>query len=145
MMKKVLTVTALALLTAACQGPLCQKRGCAVVLADQAGENAPVLFEFDSARLTPAGEKALAPQAAYLKANPDTKVVVAGYTDSTGPEAYNLRLSQRRAEAAKAYLVQNGVKPCRLTAKGYGETNFVAGNDTAQGRAQNRRIELEIQ
>lgn len=144
MMKKVLTVTALALLTAACQGPLCQRRGCAVVLTDQAGENAPVLFAFDSARLTPAGEKALAPHAEYLKANADKKVVIAGYTDSTGPEEYNLKLSQRRAEAAKAYLVQQGVKPCRLTAKGYGETNFVADNKTAQGRAQNRRIELEF-
>jgi len=156
---KITTVAALALLTAACSGPLCQSRVCSskrvvsdAALAAGAGAAAagmttttkPVLFAFDSAELTTAGQSALNPYAAELKQNTD-KVEVAGYTDSTGTEEYNLGLSQRRAESAKAYLVKKGVDANRITAKGYGKTNFVAGNDTAEGRAQNRRIEIEVQ
>ena len=84
------------------------------------------------------------PYANVLKKNTD-KVEVAGYTDSTGTEKYNLALSQRRAESAKAYLEKKGVAAKRITAKGYGETNFVADNKTAAGQAQNRRIEFEVQ
>ena len=146
---KLTTVATLALLTAACAGPLCQTRGACnrVVLSDStvAAEQGVVLFAFDSATLTPAGKKALDIQAKYLKNNAAVKAEVEGYTDSTGPEAYNLDLSQRRANAAKAYLVQAGVAADRLTAKGYGETGFVADNATAEGRAQNRRIELAYQ
>ena len=144
MMKKLITLTALGLLTAACQGPLCQTRGCAVVLSDANDAKAPVLFDFDSATLTPTGQKALAPYAKYLRDNADKTAVIAGYTDDRGPEAYNLDLSQRRGNAAKAYLVKKGIAASRLTAKGYGETDFVAGNDTDEGRARNRRIELEF-
>ena len=154
---KMTTIAALAMLTAACSGPLCQSRGCAnkMVVSDAAlaaGAAAagtttqkPVLFDFDSAVLTPAGQTALAPYADYLKANADKKAEVAGYTDSVGSDDYNMNLSQRRAEAAKAYLVKKGVSAKQLTAKGYGETNFVADNKTAAGRAQNRRIEIEVQ
>lgn len=141
---KLATVATLALLTAACSGTLCQKRSVCdrVVLSDAATEQGGVLFAFDSATLTNAGKKALNPQAKYLKENAAVKAEVAGYTDSTGPEEYNLDLSQRRANTAKAYLVEQGVAADRLTAKGYGETSFVADNGTREGRAQNRRIEL---
>ena len=144
MIKKLAMVTTLALLTAACSGTRCQTRGCNVVLSDASLAKdgvAPVLFAFDSATLTKAGQDALDGYVTELK-NGDQVVTVAGYTDSTGPEEYNLDLSKRRAAAAKAYLVKKGVPANRLETKGYGETNFVADNGTAAGRAQNRRIEL---
>ena len=156
---KMTTIAALALLTAACSGPLCQTRTCSnkMVVSDaavaagaataartRATAQGPVLFAFDSAELTSAGQSALNPYANYLVKNADKKAEISGYTDSTGSEEYNLKLSQRRAESAKAYLVNKGVAANRLTAKGYGKTNFVADNKTANGRAQNRRIEIEV-
>jgi len=145
MIKKLATVATLALLTAACSGTLCQSRNCNVVISDASLANGgvkPVLFDFDSATLTTAGKDALNGYVTDLKSG-DKVITVAGYTDSTGSEDYNLKLSERRAESAKAYLVKKGVPAARLTTKGYGETNFVADNGTAAGRAQNRRIELE--
>ena len=143
MIKKLATVATLALLTAACSTH-CQTRGCNAVISDASlkGGVAPVLFDFDSATLTAAGKSALDGYVADLK-NGDKVVTIAGYTDSTGPEEYNLGLSKRRAESAKAYFIKKGVPANRLKTKGYGETNFVADNGTAAGRAQNRRIELE--
>ena len=70
------------------------------------------------------------------------KVEVAGHTDAQGSDAFNLKLSQRRAEAVRAYLVSKGVDGTRLAAKGYGESVPVGDNATAAGRAQNRRVEL---
>ena len=143
MIKKLATVTTLALLTAACSTH-CQTRGCNVVISDASlkGGVAPVLFDFDSATLTSAGKDALDGYVADIK-DGDKVVTIVGYTDSTGAEDYNLNLSKRRAESAKAYFVKKGVPANRLETKGYGETNFVADNGTAAGRAQNRRIELE--
>jgi OOP family OmpA-OmpF porin len=69
-------------------------------------------------------------------------VEIRGYTDSVGPASYNLELSQRRAEAVKQYLVNAGIDPSRLVAKGYGEADPIASNKTPEGRAQNRRIEF---
>ncbi|MBR6412371.1 MAG: OmpA family protein [Alphaproteobacteria bacterium] len=147
MIKKLALVATLALLTSACSGTMCKARGCKVVVSDSvvaaaAGTNAPVLFEFDSATLTPAGEAALAGYVDQLK-NSDKSYTIVGYTDDMGSEEYNLGLSKRRAESTKAYFVKNGVDGKKLATVGKGETNFVASNDTAQGRAQNRRIEIE--
>jgi OmpA-OmpF porin, OOP family len=80
--------------------------------------------------------------AATLKANPGVTVNVNGYTDAIGSEKYNLRLSERRAAAVVSYLVKAGVPESQLQPHGYGKTDFVATNDTAEGRAQNRRVEL---
>ena len=146
MIKKLATVATLALLTAACSGTLCQSRGCKVVVSDSQVATAgagQVLFDFDSATLTPAGEKTLAGYVEELKQGDKTFTIV-GYTDDTGSDEYNKDLSQRRAESAKAYFVKNGIAAKRITAKGAGETNFVASNETVQGRAQNRRIEIEM-
>ena len=77
-----------------------------------------------------------------LRANPKQRVEVNGYTDAIGSEAYNLRLSKRRAEAVVAYLESKGIAADRLIPQGFGKTNFVATNKTAEGRAQNRRVEL---
>lgn len=146
MIKKLALVATLALLTAACAGTTCKARGCKVVVSDSVaaatGNGSPVLFEFDSANLTAAGEKALAGYVDDLKQG-DKPVTIVGYTDDMGPAEYNLDLSKRRAESAKAYFVKKGVDAKKITTKGAGETNFVADNDTAKGRAQNRRIEIE--
>ena len=80
--------------------------------------------------------------AATLKQNPKVTVNVNGYCDSIGSDAYNLKLSQRRADAVVNYLVQQGIPATQLVPNGYGKTDFVASNDTAEGRAQNRRVEL---
>jgi len=69
-------------------------------------------------------------------------VSVEGHTDSRASDAYNMRLSQRRAESVKAYLVKNGVAASRLTTIGYGESKPVASNKTAEGMQENRRVEL---
>jgi len=83
--------------------------------------------------------------AAYLKANPSVSVRVVGYTDSVGGEENNLALSQRRAEAALRGLVRMGVPKSQLTAVGRGEESPVADNESASGRAKNRRVEFEAQ
>jgi OmpA-OmpF porin, OOP family len=77
-----------------------------------------------------------------LKANPNVKVYVNGYCDAIGRRAYNLKLSQRRAEAVAGYLEDKGIPASQLIPQGFGKTNFVATNRTAVGRAENRRVEL---
>ena len=80
--------------------------------------------------------------AEILRSHPDMRVEVNGYTDAIGSYAYNLRLSKRRAAAVVNYLVGKGIASDRLIPQGFGKTNFVATNKTAEGRAQNRRVEL---
>ena len=77
-----------------------------------------------------------------MKKNPDLKVEVDGHTDSTGSAAYNMTLSVKRAEAIKDHFVSRGIDSNRLTTKGFGLTNPAASNDTKEGRAKNRRVEL---
>lgn len=101
-----------------------------------------VNFDNDSAKLRPESIAILNSAAATLKEWGEVKVEVAGHTDSVHSDAYNLRLSQRRAEAVRAYLIKQGIAADRLTAKGYGEANPVADNKTADGRYKNRRVEL---
>ena len=72
------------------------------------------------------------------------KVEVGGHTDSQGNDNFNLKLSQNRANSVRAYLIKQGVAPDRMTAKGYGENVMIADNRTADGRAQNRRVEFVI-
>ena len=101
-----------------------------------------VNFEPGSVRLTSDSITILDNAAASLIEWGEVRVEVAGHTDSTDSAAFNLELSQRRAEAVRAYLVKKGVRAERLTARGYGEAEPVAGNRTAAGRLQNRRVEL---
>jgi OOP family OmpA-OmpF porin len=102
-----------------------------------------VTFENNSAQLTPGSRGILDDVAESLVAWPDVNVEVGGHTDSRGDAAYNEQLSQKRADAVKTYLTAKGVDESRLTTKGYGETKPVADNDTADGRSQNRRVELK--
>jgi len=115
---------------------------------DEAGEvKALVLegvtFENNSAKLTPGSRDILDDVAESLVAWPDVHVEVGGHTDSRGEAAYNEQLSQKRADAVRAYLMAKGVDETRLTTKGYGETKPAGDNDTAAGRAKNRRVELK--
>ncbi len=101
-----------------------------------------VNFETGKSALTADSHAILDAVAASLLANPDIRIEIAGYTDSTGTRYGNFRLSQARAAAVRAYLARKGVAPTRMIAKGYGATGFIAPNATPEGRAQNRRVEL---
>ena len=103
-----------------------------------------VTFDFDKARLTPNAKLILDGVADTLLAAPDLKVEIGGHTDSFGPESYNQGLSERRAQAVLEYLVKRGVDAGRLSAKGYGESQPIASNETAEGRELNRRVELKL-
>jgi OOP family OmpA-OmpF porin len=101
-------------------------------------------FDFDKSKIKPEFEGVLDAGVEALKENPGVSVQVAGYTDSVGTEEYNQGLSERRANAVLGYLSTHGVDASRLTAVGFGKNNPVADNATADGRAQNRRVELNI-
>lgn len=103
-----------------------------------------VLFESGSATLKPGAALALAPLADHLRDNPRQQAVIQGHTDSIGAAAYNESLSQARAEAVRSFLVAQGVAPQRLAAQGFGESYPRAGNDTAEGRQANRRVEVQL-
>ncbi|TFG98082.1 MAG: OmpA family protein [Myxococcales bacterium] len=103
-----------------------------------------VTFATDSAQIDPGSAVVLDVAAEQLRARSGVNVVVEGHTDSTGSDAYNQQLSQRRADSVLGYLVRKGVPANRLTARGMGESSPVASNDTRDGRALNRRVELEV-
>src|SRR5436309_2519016 len=102
-----------------------------------------VNFETGRSILTRDSYMVLDAVAASLVANPDIRIEVGGYTDSTGRKFTNLRLSQARAVAVRFYLARKGVPPLRMIAKGYGASGYIAPNNTAAWRAQNRRVELD--
>ena len=103
-----------------------------------------LLFDYDSDVLREAARKNLATLAASLDKYPNTDVVIVGHTDATGPDAYNLTLSERRAGSAASYLTSQGVARARLRSTGRGETEPVAQNDTETNRQKNRRVEVAI-
>jgi OOP family OmpA-OmpF porin len=101
-------------------------------------------FEFNSTQLTAPAQRTLDEVAAALLTQPELNVEIQGHTDSIGTDAYNLGLSRRRAAAVKAYLISKGLNATSLTAQGYGKAKPIASNDTAEGRAQNRRVAFEV-
>jgi OOP family OmpA-OmpF porin len=101
-----------------------------------------VNFEVGKATLTPESETILTAVAEALVANDSVRVQVTGHTDNTGSLALNRRLSLARAQSVREYLISKGVAEDRLTARGFGPDQPVATNRTAEGRAQNRRVEL---
>jgi OOP family OmpA-OmpF porin len=103
-----------------------------------------VNFAFNKADLTSESRPVLDAVADGLKKHPRVKVEIQGHTDSVGTAAYNLKLSQRRAESVRAYLLSDGVSAEQLDAKGYGLTQPVASNKTDEGRAQNRRVVMYV-
>jgi outer membrane protein OmpA-like peptidoglycan-associated protein len=103
-----------------------------------------ILFDLDSSTLRGAAQENLANLAASLLRYPDSEVLIVGHTDSSGTDDYNQRLSERRAGAAEAHLVQQGVAPGRVQAMGLGETEPIAPETTAIGQQANRRVEVAI-
>jgi len=101
-----------------------------------------VKFKTDSDNLLPESLPKIDAVADLMKSNPNYNLMIDGYTDNTGKSDYNHDLSYRRAEAVKARLMTDGIKGSRITTHGYGEENPVATNDTAAGRAKNRRVEF---
>jgi len=101
-----------------------------------------VNFDFDKATLRQEDIGSLDNDVATLKTWGDVDIEVAGHTDSMGSDAYNMKLSQQRADAVRNFLISRGVSADRLTAKGYGESQPVADNATEEGRFKNRRVEL---
>lgn len=103
-----------------------------------------VLFPFNSADLQAGNQRALDRLAQYLEAQPDASILIEGHTDSVGDTGYNQRLSERRAESVYQALTQRGIDPSRVRIAGLGESFPVADNETPQGRAQNRRVEVVV-
>ena len=112
-------------------------RGLIVNLSD-------VLFDFNQASLKPGAREKLAKVSGILLAYPTLHVNVEGHTDSVGTDDYNLKLSQRRADAVRDYLTSNGINSANVQAVGLGKDGPVASNDTAAGRQQNRRVEMVV-
>lgn len=103
-----------------------------------------VLFDLNKAELKPAGMRGVQELADFLNENPERKVAVEGYTDSTGSDSYNQQLSERRAESVQRALSRAGVDIQRIQTVGYGEQYPVASNGSTSGRAMNRRVEVTI-
>ena len=105
---------------------------------------ADVLFDFDKAVIKPEGKSKLDDISNKVKGVNLEVVIAIGHADSIGSDAYNQRLSVRRAESVKAYLVSRGIEANRVYTEGKGEKQPVANNKTADGRAKNRRVEIEV-
>lgn len=113
-------------------------------LMEKVSLSAETLFDFDKAVVKPEGARRLDELVASLSSVNLEVLIAIGHTDSIGSDAYNQKLSQRRADAVKAYLVGKGIPPERVTAEGKGERAPVASNKTREGRAANRRVEIEV-
>ena len=103
-----------------------------------------ILFDVDKADLKTQSQTELAKLSVILNKYSDTNILLAGHTDSTGSEDYNLGLSRRRAQSVADYLTTQNVDPARFAVEGYGKSDPVASNETAEGRAENRRVEVAI-
>jgi OmpA-OmpF porin, OOP family len=115
-------------------------------VAEKVAMNANVLFDFDQSTIKPEGKEALNEFIRKLnEAGTQLELIVStGHTDSTGTTAYNADLSLRRAEAVKAYLVSNGIDTNDIKTAGMGESQPSADNATAEGRSENRRVQIEV-
>ena len=105
---------------------------------------ADTFFDFDKSVLKPAGKAKLDDLVSKVKGINLEVIIAVGHTDSVGTDAYNQKLSVRRAEAVKAYLVSKGIEKNRIYTEGKGEKQPVADNKTKEGRAKNRRVEIEV-
>lgn len=103
-----------------------------------------ILFDFDKSVVKPEFYPILDEAVATIKKNPTKQIIIEGHTCSVGSESYNLKLSERRAESVKKYLVIKGISEASLSAKGYGESSPIADNKTKDGRKMNRRVEFKV-
>ena len=113
------------------------ERGLVLTLGD-------VQFAPNQAELTVSAMRRLDPLVLLLKDQPRRTIYIEGHTDSSGTGSYNLELSQRRADSVRDFLIDNGISPNRIVARGYGEADPVASNDTTSGRRENRRVEVIV-
>ena len=105
---------------------------------------ADAFFDFDKSVIKPAGKEKLDDLIGKIKDINLEVIIAVGHTDSVGSDSYNQKLSVRRSEAVKAYLVSKGIEKNRVYTEGKGEKQPVADNKTAEGRAKNRRVEIEV-
>ncbi len=103
-----------------------------------------IYFESGSAKLKEESYKDLDKLVKILKSHPEVKARVEGHTDNTGDSAKNLQLSKDRAASVVKYLVEHGEKPDHVSSEGYGDTKPIATNDTEEGKAKNRRVEIKV-
>ncbi len=115
-----------------------------VPTSEKVSYSADAFFDFDKAILKPAGKASLDELSGKLGDMNLEVIIAVGHTDSIGTDAYNQKLSIRRAEAVKAYLKGKGIEETRIYTEGKGESQPKADNATAEGRAQNRRVEIEV-
>jgi OOP family OmpA-OmpF porin len=115
-----------------------------VAAASKVTYAADAFFDFDKSVVKPAGKAKLDDLVAKIKGINLEVIIAVGHTDSIGSDAYNQKLSVRRAEAVKAYLVSKGIEKNRVYTEGKGEKQPVASNKTKEGRAKNRRVEIEV-
>jgi OOP family OmpA-OmpF porin len=107
--------------------------------------NLVIKFDTNKAEILDRHEAELAKAVEFIEEYPGQEILIAGHTDSVGAADYNKQLSKKRADAVKAYLVEEAdLDADKLVTKGFGEEKPVAGNDTAAGREQNRRVELSV-
>jgi OOP family OmpA-OmpF porin len=102
-----------------------------------------ILFDYNQAVIKPAFYPELDAAFKVMNQNPGLKIEIQGHTDNKGSAKYNQGLSERRAQAVMTYFLQKGIDPNRLSAKGYGLSRPIASNETDEGRAMNRRVQLE--
>lgn len=103
-----------------------------------------ILFDVNQNTLKINARSNIESLATSLKNNPETTVLIVGHTDATGTDAYNLKLSERRAAAVRSYTIAQGIASSRLTTEGRGEGEAISDNTTEEGRALNRRVEIVI-
>jgi OOP family OmpA-OmpF porin len=126
------------------EGLATDSRGCAATSRQSSVRLDGVTFELNSATLTSDASATLRRVADALRGEPNLRAEIAGHTDSSGADAYNLRLSQQRSDSVLQFLVSQGIDRGRLVARGYGETPPVADNGTPAGRERNRRVEFNV-
>ena len=120
------------------------KAAAPVAAASKVTYAADAFFDFNKSVVKPAGKAKLDDLVAKVKGINLEVIIAVGHTDSIGSDAYNQKLSVRRAEAVKAYLVSKGIEKNRIYTEGKGEKQPVADNKTKEGRAKNRRVEIEV-
>ena len=126
-----------------CDGAIAAAPAASPIAAAKVTLNADALFDFDKSVLKPAAQASLDSLAGKVKSLTLEVIVAVGHTDSVGTDAYNQKLSIRRAEAVKKHLISEGIEAKRIYVEGKGESQPVADNKTAEGRAKNRRVQIE--
>jgi OOP family OmpA-OmpF porin len=144
MFRSALSVIGLSLTLLHLAGPALAQAPLARLVGDRIELLTPITFETADDAPTAEGARVLDEVVRILRLHPDVRIEVGVHTDSTGMDAFNLRVSQARAQAIQTYLVRHGIPAGRIHAEGFGETMPIDSNSTAEGRARNRRVEIRV-